>query len=419
MLKEYKRKFIMSNLLLVGFVLIVMNVVIFTYSYHTSVEELKTTMLQKLEPYDAIHDILKKHPRAFDDTFKKPPAPPNENKKYERSIFVFFYDTGQKSISVISRAQSEYTDSLKEIAVEIQDSAEAFGTIKNRDLYYYKQQSDNDIKIAIVRKSFIRIAMLKLLCALVLIFISAMLAVLFISRRLAAIAIKPLEASIAREIQFITDISHDLKTPVTAILANTAILTSNKNVLVNDVYKWIEGTKQAAQNMKSLIEQMLVLSRTESERQISFERVNISDIAEQNSLVMESAAYEKNIEYQTNIHKDIYINANKEYVGRIIFSLIENAIKYEADNGKIIISLYTKGKKVYFSVLNQSTVIDKQDIPHIFERFYRSDKSRTSDNGHGLGLAIVKNLVEMINGKIFAESSESNGTVFTVQFAAL
>ena len=168
MLKEYKRKFIMSNLLLVGFVLIVMNVVIFTYSYHTSVEERKTTISQKLEPYDAIHDILKKHPRAFDDTFKKPPAPP-----------------------------------------------------------------------------------------------------------------------------------------------------------------------------------------------------------------------------------------------------------YEADNGKIIISLYTKGKKVYFSVLNQSTVIDKQDIPHIFERFYRSDKSRTSDNGHGLGLAIVKNLVEMINGKIFAESSESNGTVFTVQFAAL
>lgn len=419
MLKEYKKKFIMSNLLLVGFVLIVMNIVIFTYSYHASVEELKTTMSQKLEPYDAIRDVLKNHPRAFEDTFRKPPAPPDENKKYGKSIFVFFYDANQKSVSVISRAQSEYSDSLEEIAVEVQASSETFGTIKNRDLYYYKQQSDNDIKIAIVRKSFIRIAMLKLLSALILIFISAMLAFLFISRRFAEIAIKPLEESIAREKQFITDISHDLKTPVTAILANTAILASSKNALVSDVYKWIDGTKQAAQNMKSLIEQMLVLSRTESERQVSLERVNISDIAEQNSLVMESAAYEKNIEYRTNIHKDIYINANKEYVGRIVFSLIENAIKYEADNGKIIISLYSKGKKVYFSVLNQNTVIDKQDIPHIFERFYRSDKSRTSDNGHGLGLAIVKNLVEMTNGKISAESSESVGTVFTIQFTAL
>ena len=114
-------------------------------------------------------------------------------------------------------------------------------------------------------------------------------------------AAKPLEDAIAREKQFITDASHDLKTPLTVILSNADILSRNQDCCDSGMSKWIDGTKQAALSMKELIEQMLVLSESESKTEVKKEDINISDIAEKCTLVMESAAYEKNIEYKAEI----------------------------------------------------------------------------------------------------------------------
>ena len=246
------------------------------------------------------------------------------------------------------------------------------------------------------------------------IFFLAMLIFYFISKKLANRAAKPLEDAIAREKQFITDASHDLKTPLTVILSNADILSRNQACTVSEMSKWIDGTKQAASNMKELIEQMLVLSESETKTEIQKEDVNISDIAEKNALVMESVAYEKNIDYRTEIQPNIIIKGNADYVKRIVTSLIDNAIKYETEGGSICVSLHQSKKAVSFSVQNKSGVISKEDISHVFERFYRADKSRHADGSHGLGLAIVKNLTELMNGKIDVSSNEKDGTTFTV-----
>ena len=243
-----------------------------------------------------------------------------------------------------------------------------------------------------------------------------MLIFYFISKKLANRAAKPLEEAISREKQFITDASHDLKTPLTVILSNADILSRNQTCHVSEMSKWINGTKQAANNMKELIEQMLILSESEAKTEIKKEDADISDIAEKNALVMESVAYEKNIDYTTEIQPSIIIKGNEDYVKRIVISLIDNAIKYETYGGNICVSLKQDKRSVCFSVMNKTSVIPKEDIPHIFERFYRTDKSRHADGSHGLGLAIVKNLTELMNGKIEVSSNKKDGTTFTVTF---
>ena len=135
--------------------------------------------------------------------------------------------------------------------------------------------------------------MLKLFAVLTGLFVLAMALFYLLSRKLADRAAKPLEEAVAREKQFITDASHDLKTPLTVILTNVDILGKSKSAFGSEAAKWLEGTKQAALNMKRLIEQMPVLSESETKREEKWETVNFSDIAEQNALVTESVAYEK------------------------------------------------------------------------------------------------------------------------------
>lgn len=437
MLKKYKRNFIVSNLLMVGIVLFTMEAIIFGYFFHTGTEELKTTMLQKLEPYDAIRDVLKQHPQAFrapapaeanpgdlPDADHRPPAPKEMPQKeetdfeesYAKSIFVFFYNTQSKETTVISRDADDFDEAaLSQIAEEVQGESESFGTLRGRDLYYFKQGSGEDMKIAIAEKNFIRYQMIELFLVLAAIFIGAMLIFYFISRHFASVAVRPLEESIQREKQFITDISHDLKTPLTAILANNDILSKNQNATVSEMQQWICGTGQAAENMRGLIEEMLILARSENPGSgEEVQRINLSDVIEQNALVMESVAYEKNISYVTEIAPDIYISAAYGDINRVVCSLIDNALKYEAAGGSVLISLSHKGNRAVFRVANRSTVIAAKDAAHIFERFYRLDKARKTNTGHGLGLAIAKNLVGKMNGKITVSGDEKEGTVFTV-----
>lgn len=133
---------------------------------------------------------------------------------------------------------------------------------------------------------------------------------------------------------------------------------------------------------------------------------------------MEGAAYEKKLAYSYDIESGISVSADGEALRRIASELITNALKYETEGGSVKISLAREKKKAVFTVANEKTVIEKEDMEHIFERFYRSDKSRTGENGHGLGLAIVKNLAASSGGAVRAESEEGKGTLFSVSFPA-
>ncbi len=421
MLAAYRKRFILSNMLLAGSALFFMLLAVFVYSGYRNKEDLKATMAQLTEPIGGMRTEEERFFPFREEPWPLPPGPEEEaereKKIYEKNLSIFFYHMDTGELSLLSKSFIPEGESLQKIAREIAAAPEAYGALSEEGLYYYRRKTGPVVKIAVADIGFLRVASIRLSGMLVLIFLCAMLVFYAISRRLASVAVRPLEAAFAMEKQFVADASHDLKTPVAVVLANMGILRGNENVCVRELMQWVDGTKAAAEAMQSLIEEMLLLSDLEAVgAKTEMETVSLSNAVGQIALFLESVAYEKKITYETAIAEDVYVRGNVEYLKRIAQALIENAVKYEPSGGKIMISLSVVRKHATFVVNNRSAVISREDLPYVFERFYRADPSRAKGGGHGLGLAIAKRMTDCMNGRMEADSSEQEGTSFRVTF---
>lgn len=219
-----------------------------------------------------------------------------------------------------------------------------------------------------------------------------------------------------REKQFVADASHDLKTPLTIVLANNSILRENPDATVAQQSKWIDSTDAAVKRMQGLVDGMLTLSQLDAQESAPppAQRVDLSSVITRAALQLESLAYEQRVSLETDIPDGVSVAGSADYLQRIAESLIENALKYEPAGGRIDLTLKTEKHRAVFSVRNETSRIPEEDLPHVFERFYRSDKARTSRDGHGLGLAIVRQMAQQMGGQVAAESGDGTGTVFRV-----
>ena len=435
MLNDYKKKFIKSNMILVGCVLLVTLTAVFLSFCHMNVSDLRATMFHLTEPFGSSRESELPGTFHLPDTQdakepdSKPAAPDKPREAPEpgvvrpvpksdqvKHISVFFYEPDSGELSLLSKPLITEESALRTAAQRIEAAPESFGTLPEEGLYFYKKYTKKTLKIAVADLRFIRNSELKMLAVLLLVFFGAMAFFYLISRWMAKLATQPLEASLAMEKQFVADASHDLKTPLAVILANTSILRRSKASSDGDTMQWIESTEAAAQNMQALIEEMLTLSDMEApQHKVDMKTINLSGIAEMAALLMEPVAYEKQIAYETDIAENVYIWANEEYMKRILQTLIENAAKYEGPGGSIRVSLSAVHGKAVFQVTNKTALIPEEDLPYIFERFYRIDKSRRA-SGHGLGLAIAKRMTELMNGTLEAASQEGRGTTFSAIF---
>lgn len=170
--------------------------------------------------------------------------------------------------------------------------------------------------------------------------------------------------------------------------------------------------------MQQLITQMLKLADVERKNiTVPLEEVDVSNIAMKASLQLESLAYEKSVTLDTELIESCVIQTNEDYLMQIISSLLENALKYEPKNGKVLLKLAQYKHKTCICVQNFGTTIAQENLPHVFDRFYRSDKSRTNETeSFGLGLAITREMVKKIHGEISVTSNPQEGTIFTVTF---
>ncbi|MBQ2093175.1 MAG: HAMP domain-containing histidine kinase, partial [Ruminococcus sp.] len=213
--------------------------------------------------------------------------------------------------------------------------------------------------------------------------------------------------------QFVADASHELKTPLTVILANNNIMMSHRDSTVKDEAQWLESTQEEAGHMKKLIDQMLYLAKSDAgTAAVQYSDVNFSEIVEGAALNFEPVAFEKEIMIDTEIEPDIVLNGNATELNQLVHILTDNAVKYADKETTVTIKLSKKNDRVEFSVNNFGNVISKEDMEHIFDRFYRAEKSRTT-KGYGLGLSIAKKIVESTNGKLTVQSNEKDGTTFT------
>lgn len=245
----------------------------------------------------------------------------------------------------------------------------------------------------------------------------------FVARKFANDSIKPFGSAVdIYKKEFFANASHELKTPITSIRGFAELISSG---LIDDKDKIIEYSttiKREAIRMDTLVEEILKLSSLEDideENEMPLEKINIAEIIKEAVEVLDYKLYEKKIITNVDVH-DVYIESVHEDILRVFTNLIENGIKYNKDNGKIYISARKIRKKAVIKIKDTGIGIKEEDLSHIFERFYRVDKSRNRKvEGTGLGLSIVKRIVMKYKGEITVKSTYNVGTEFTIKFDAV
>ena len=224
-----------------------------------------------------------------------------------------------------------------------------------------------------------------------------------ISRKVSNLIVKPVEETFSKQVQFISDASHELKTPL-------AVIEANSDVLENEVgeNKWLKYIQNETQNMDKLINELLLLAKIENVDSIKeYETFDLSQEAEMSSSVFESMAYEKEVEIKTNIQENVKFNGNRQDLGHIFSVLIDNAIKHSLPKKEVIVDLKKEKEGIILKVSNYGEEIPKEEQDKIFERFYRVDKSRNrNEKRYGLGLAIAKSIVLKYKGEITVDCKE-------------
>lgn len=292
-----------------------------------------------------------------------------------------------------------------------------FGLLPDQMLFFYKNTTLNGTRIAFANASQYASYLWRLLVRGAVLCVLAIILIYIMSRFLARTFIKPVEKAWAQQQNFIADASHELKTPLTVILANTNILQEHKADTVEEQYKWIESTQVEATHMKELVDKMLILAKSDNMKVNNmFSDVDMSELATRLCLQFEPIAFENGVVLNTDIDDGIKVHGDQTSLNQIMHILIDNSVKYAGTSGEIYFSLKKKPNGCCLSTRNPGVVIPEEDIPHLFERFYRSDKAHTAGKGYGLGLAICKNLAEIHDADITVESNEEKGTVFTVTF---
>lgn len=232
------------------------------------------------------------------------------------------------------------------------------------------------------------------------------------------VMVRPVEQSMVKQQQLVSDISHELKTPVAVISASADVIRSHREEPVSAQEKWLDYITSETRRMSAMISDILQLARTnEAPELASREVLDLSELAYGAALPFESLCFERNRELDIRVEPDLYVRANSIALRQLISTLLDNASKYSNEGGKVFLCLRGESEKVILSVRNTGTPIPQESLPHIFDRFYRVDEARTrSEGSYGLGLAIAKKLTEDNGGKISVESSETDGNTFTCTF---
>ena len=224
--------------------------------------------------------------------------------------------------------------------------------------------------------------------------------------------VRPVKENFEKQKRFISDASHELKTPLAVISANTDVLEGEIGE-----NKWLSYIRLESKRMSELVNELLCLARLDdkSGHQLVMTQINLSDLVLSVSLPFESTVFEMGKKFDVDVQPDIMCKGDESSLKHIITILIDNAVKYSDEHGKISVKLHKQSNKNIIEVYNTGEGIKPENILKIFERFFRQDESRNSKTGgYGLGLPIAKSSVEAHGGKISVQSEYGKWAKFTV-----
>ncbi|SUM43999.1 alkaline phosphatase synthesis sensor protein [Staphylococcus petrasii] len=217
--------------------------------------------------------------------------------------------------------------------------------------------------------------------------------------------------------EFVANVSHELKTPITSIKGFAETLIEGAKNDEQSLEMFLNIILKESNRIESLVMDLLDLSHIEQQTELETAYVNLSELACNTIDNLQNQARYKNITILSEIEKDVIIEAHENKLAQVITNLLSNAINYSFEDNKVIVRVYREDVKVNLEIQDFGIGIDKNEQKHIFERFYRVDKARSRDSGGtGLGLSITKHIVEAHHGTINVESQPGKGSLFRVSF---
>lgn len=411
MIKKLRIKLILTNMLLITTVLIIAFTVIFV----KSAQELEESSILIME------EIAFADHKQIDHLFD------NDNEHLDDHSYISTYvlelNTEEKTCYIEGYGSVEDLDSddssyINEIIKAVFRTKETVGVLSDYNMRFFITDMHFGKKIVLLDQRYEDDYLRQLVISLILSFLVAFVFLSIVSIILSSISIKPIEKSLKQQQRLISDVSHELKTPLTIISTNADIVLSHKDSAVENETKWLNYIKDETKRTSDMISMMLYIAKSdESQKKPILQPVDLSTIAHESALSFESVCFENGKTFTFDIEDDICVKADENQLKQLILILLDNAVKYSNDNGRIELKISKNNDNAILSVFNTGVPIPKDIMPSLFERFYRREESRARmSGGSGLGLSIAKRIIEENEGSISLSSSKEHGTTFTCSF---
>lgn len=411
MIKRLRRKFILINMVFVVAILLIVFISVTISTANRLDQDVKASLEQSLNfNVRGMREPEPKKPESGpegDDIIRFLPA-------YTVTVTSYGIETNMQDRVLLS--DGELAGAVAEVMARLEAEGAYAGVIGAYQLQYLVQEDDGRTRIAFVDRGYFTRSMNSLLALSGVIGFFSIGGFFVLSLFLSRYAIRPVEQSWEQQKQFVADASHELKTPLTVIMANHDILLSNKNSTIAEQMKWIESTGAEAGHMRRLVEELLFLAKSDAARRPELHSVNLSETLQGVVLQFEAVAFERRVVIEEKIAPAVTVKGEPTQLKQLASILLDNACKYSAPASVIGVSLTRSPHHALISVKNTGEAIPEKDLPYIFDRFYRSDEARSANQGsYGLGLAIAQSIVKMHDGRI-SVTSGAGETCFTVSF---
>ena len=410
MLKQLRFQFILTNMLLVSLTLLA----VFGGLMLSTARQLRQ------ESYAALELALRWEDRDGPPEFLFDLPGKEEDEQPSSTFIPAFCVTvnGEGEVKRLTSGQgTQVSDEVLDQAVElVLDSGESQGLLSRLDLRFKVWPiSEDETRIAFSDMGWEQTSLAQLLVNSLLVGAAALAGFFCISLFLSRQPLRPAARAWEQQNQFVADASHELKTPLTVILANTSIVLSHQEKTVAEERKWLDYIQEEALRMKILVEDLLFLAKNEGSRLPSPQPVPFSDLVEGCLLRFEPVAFEHGVELTSQVDSGAVLSGDQDSLERLVMILLDNAVKYAGEGGHVSLTLAVRSDRVHLEVQNTGAPIPPEHLSHLFERFYRADSSRSRDQGgYGLGLAIAQAVARAHRGEISVSSDSVRGTVFLV-----
>lgn len=293
-------------------------------------------------------------------------------------------------------SQQELQDILSACLAEGSDS----GMLEEFGLRYLRSHNPFGEKIAFVDTSFERATLQNLSLAMLMLALPALAILLGVSLFLASRAVRPVEQTLAQQRQFLSDASHELKTPLTVILSNVELLEDE--LPPGEHLRWLGNIEAESRKMRTLVEELLTLERSETMESPVLTPVSLSEVALEEVLRFEPLAFESGKRIEDSLQENITLSGEEQQLHRLLSVLLDNAIRHGTAPHPIRVSLRQEGSRAILTVANASAPLTEEQLSQLFQRFYRADSAR-QEGGFGLGLPIARAIARRHGGELSAE----------------